>query len=524
MQVLIVDDDIATVDVISSKVHWEALGIDKVYTAYNISRAKEILSDTLIDIVISDIEMPQGDGIDLLKWFREEKLQGEFLLLTCHESFDYANKAIKLQAAEYLLKPFDVDVMEVALKKLIMKINDKIRSQSEQKLGQWAKKNMTQVQLSFLRMVVEGRISGDIAEEAKSRELELDTEAEYRLVISKITDIEKDRERIPAGLFSFVLENIHSEVMYGIPENTNVLSFDMGTYYKLICVCEDEEDIVLEKKCKELIYQIKELSSATVSCCVSRKCRIEEFSQVAEKCQELLNRNVSYYGSVFFEENVEESQVKEEHLVDENKLIGLIEDHDKIKFMGYLKETLQGKMLEKTLSSKMLYSTCQEILKSVYTYFAKKDIDATNFWLDEQTQDMTKKAPQSVVDTLRWANYLMGRIYEYEQKNRHSENNIDKINRFIHEHYMENIGRREIAEELHLAPEYVSKLYKKETGMSLTDYISQYRIERAKVYLEKDGMTIGEVSEACGFENFTYFSTIFKKYTGVTPNQYRKNL
>ena len=69
MNVLIVDDDMATVDVICKSVNWSALHIDKVMTAYNIEKAKEILADTPADIVVCDIEMPMGNGTELLKWF-----------------------------------------------------------------------------------------------------------------------------------------------------------------------------------------------------------------------------------------------------------------------------------------------------------------------------------------------------------------------------------------------------------------------------------------------------------------------
>ena len=95
MKVLIVDDDIATVDVVEKTVRWDTLDIDDVYTAYNIKDAKQIVTENKIDIVISDIEMPQGSGIELLEWFRQEDFDGEFLLLTCHESFDYATNAMK---------------------------------------------------------------------------------------------------------------------------------------------------------------------------------------------------------------------------------------------------------------------------------------------------------------------------------------------------------------------------------------------------------------------------------------------
>ena len=92
MQALIVDDDIATVDVVENSIDWKSLGVTEIFTAYNISRAKEILSERNVDIIISDIEMPKGSGIDLLEWIRENEIPGEFLFLTCYEKFDYAAK------------------------------------------------------------------------------------------------------------------------------------------------------------------------------------------------------------------------------------------------------------------------------------------------------------------------------------------------------------------------------------------------------------------------------------------------
>ena len=78
MNVLIVDDDMATVDMICKSVNWSALHIDKVMTAYNIEKAKEILADTPADIVVCDIEMPMGNGTELLKWVRENDMSSIF--------------------------------------------------------------------------------------------------------------------------------------------------------------------------------------------------------------------------------------------------------------------------------------------------------------------------------------------------------------------------------------------------------------------------------------------------------------
>jgi two-component system response regulator YesN len=373
-------------------------------------------------------------------------------------------------------------------------------------------------------MALYGRLENDIESEISRRKLDLSAVKKYRLVESRITDTEHGRQKVSNGLFCFVLENIQSEVLCGDPENKRVLSIEERNHYTVLCVCEDGNVRELENKCKEMSYQIREYLGATVSCCLSRACTIAEFHEVREACTRLLDSRVSYYGSVFLQENVTPEDKEESNILNEEELFRYISMNDKMKVMAYLKETLNSRMYDRSLNTNMLYHMSQGILRTVYTYLARKDIRTDEFFVDEEAVALTQKAPQSAMDMLRFASYLVDQTYQYEEHNLSGENNIDRINRFIHEHYMENIGRTEIAAYLHLAPEYVSKLYKKETGNSLTDEITQYRIEKAKLFLQKEDLSIGEVSENCGFENFTYFSTIFKKYNGMTPNQYRKNL
>ena len=117
MRILLVDDDAVSLEDLRRSINWEKLGIDRVDVAPDPAAAREILSREAVDIVISDIEMPRETGLDLLRWYREQGLKGKFLLLTCHESFRYASTAVKLHAEEYLMKPFNVEMMELVLQK-----------------------------------------------------------------------------------------------------------------------------------------------------------------------------------------------------------------------------------------------------------------------------------------------------------------------------------------------------------------------------------------------------------------------
>ena len=518
MRVLIVDDDIATVNVIEQKVDWQKLGITEVFTAYNIARAREIIGQRDVDIIISDIEMPQGTGIDLLSWYRKNNYEGEFLLLTCHESFDYASHAIKLQASEYLLKPFDVVVMEAALLKLITKSAQKAKENETLEYGKWAAGNRHHLQANYIRTVLEGR--ADYRPDPDILDLNLDKK--YRLIISRVTEVDKASDRISPGLLGFILENIHSEILTGSPENSRVVTMEQRDSCVLVSVCDCDSEKNLEDKVKEIIYQIGELARIPVSCCISSEVKVEQFHDKFEECLRLLTESVAYYKNVFFEEKVERITDDINQVLDVDRLISIFEEGNKTGFLEYLKKVLNTKVFSRQLNDATLKVAQRDVWHAVYSFFAKKQIDASEFFQDENSRFMSVKANQSVMDMMKWANTLSDQLFSFVEEHNSGQSPVDKIKAYVREHYMENIGRSEIADELGLNAEYVSKLFKKETGTNLSDYIAGYRIEQAKNLLEKGNLTISEVSEACGFENQTYFSTIFKKYVGITPNQYRR--
>ena len=106
-----------------------------------------------------------------------------------------------------------------------------------------------------------------------------------------------------------------------------------------------------------------------------------------------------------------------------------------------------------------------------------------------------------------------------------AEKNVEKVKTYIETHFKEELTRESLASEVFMNPDYLSKLFKKNTGSSLMDYVTKVRIERAKELLERTVLTISEIAVETGYSNTAYFTKMFKKYTnGVTPREYRKGL
>jgi len=127
-RLLIVDDEVYIANGIKSSADWDSLGIVSVMAVYNIRQAKDVFGKQTIDILISDIEMPQGDGFELFEWVQEFHPHTECIFLTCHADFHYVKKAMQLGGVEYLLKPVLESELAAAVQKAIGQVEMKRES------------------------------------------------------------------------------------------------------------------------------------------------------------------------------------------------------------------------------------------------------------------------------------------------------------------------------------------------------------------------------------------------------------
>lgn len=523
IKLLVVDDDIATLEVIRDLIDWEKLNINQVYTALNVTTAKQIINENVIDIVISDIEMPKESGIDLIKWVREEKKECEFIFLTCHEKFTYATDAISYNAAAYVTKPFDLGKMELTLQKVIAKICQSRELKRVSEYGHWMVKNHRVMKINFWKSILEGELVNKerIKKEIRDRHLDIVLQQNYYMVSTKLSNIERDIDKYGKDVFEFVLEGFHSELLSGNIMNESTVKYYTEGSLIFVTICKDGDS--LKEKCERLIETCKNHFVCTMTCCIGSPCDISNLSKKRTKLMKLFYYNVSSFGKVFNEEEVETISDNNFQIIDLDQFVKLIEKRDKAYALNYLKKLINELTACKKLNAHTLFLMKQEIIQVVYTDLMKFGIQATKLFYDECSKQMEERALESTVDMLRWVNYLLEKTFRYEDEVSKNATVVDKINEYIHNHYAENIGRTRIAAEFFLTPEYLAKLYKKKTGINLKDYINEYRIEKAKELLMVSDTSISDVAEAVGFDNFSYFSTIFKKITGSTPKEYKLN-
>lgn len=135
MKILIMDDEIITVKGIMKGINWEQLPYEEVFSTTTVEEAKQILKSEAIDLMLCDIEMPQQGGLDLLEWTKEQGMDIACIFLTCHSEFSYAQKALKLQSLDYILKPIPYPELQEILSRTAAEIEKKQENTMFQQYG-----------------------------------------------------------------------------------------------------------------------------------------------------------------------------------------------------------------------------------------------------------------------------------------------------------------------------------------------------------------------------------------------------
>ena len=152
------------------------------------------------------------------------------------------------------------------------------------------------------------------------------------------------------------------------------------------------------------------------------------------------------------------------------------------------------------------FSYCREALRMRINDYILKPVNYEEFG--------------SCIDRLKIALYEKRKT---EEQDAQEERTITGIIRYLQEHLDKEISLNILADEFHLSSQYISQLFKSEIGVNFLAYLTSIRMERAKKLLLATSLSIGEISEKCGYADYRVFTKAFKKEEGSTPSQYRRN-
>lgn len=526
LRLIIVDDDLQTVEVIRDSISWGVFGISEIEIAYNVLGAQKLFEEKVPDIVICDIEMPKGSGIDLIRWVRDNRYKSEFIFLTCHESFEFASIALNYNAISYITKPFNIEKTEVAILKAVEKINKENHFEEYSEYGKYWIENKKLIIEGFWRDLLFMNIPDEISiivEEISKRKLSLNVKDSYYLVLFSVIKLENQDTKLENQTFEYALKKLCSEVILSELDYDNTIYYVTSRKHYVAVIVQDNQFIgEIKKNCLNLIETCEKYLKCTATCYISNKAEISSLARAREQLEEMDGNNIVFKSKVFMQGEEFIFNGIEKYVIDTNQISELLDKSERIQIVNNLKRELEVLIAEDKLDAFLMYTIHQDFMQVIYSFLYKKEIQAHKLFSDKVFQKLHTDACNSVFDILKWVNFVTTKAIDYSKEVEKSQTIIDKSKQYVKEHYKEDITRNDVSASVFLTPDYLGKIFKSEMGISIKEYINYYRIERAKELLKNDKVSISMVATEVGFDNFSYFSTIFKKFTGTGPQFFRK--
>ena len=513
MNVLIVDDEVYVVRTIKKRLNWEKIGVDEVFIAFNAQKAKEILKENPVDIILTDVEMPGESGLELMKWVREQGFDCKSICLTCHMEFDYAREAVRLGFVEYIVKPVDFEALEQLLERVVLGIREERHQKEEASLGKLWFRDRGLIVSDFWKRLLEDenltQIDG-IMELAEQKRIAFPIDQTYRLLGIPVGRISQKAEKQieDSTLFRYILCNIAGDIFLKEEDQNRIVN---SQEYLWMIVADDGEE--LRERLFEYIDVLWNVAGVRLVIYAGMPCYGDELYGARKRLQQLDRENVSVTCGVIFEGEQEPSAQDVRQLFE--KAAGCLTEQKKTELDMTLHTVKSVK-----LSRQQLFYGISLVNKALSAYQQKKNYSDSEIWT-EKLQNQLLEAYTSVDAFADLLTGLYEQLDQVRSEDQEESPMITDMKRFVREHIEEKIGRNEIAEAMNFSPDYVSKIFKKETGITLTEYISRCRIERAKELIDEGRESIGMIAERLGYSSFSYFSEMFKRQTGYLPSSYR---
>ncbi|MNO24831.1 putative response regulatory protein [compost metagenome] len=524
MRCLLIDDDVPTVEVLRDIVRWDEYGFSQVIEAHNLMEAKSCFEAGSPDLIICDIEMPRGTGLEMIQWVREQGCDCAFIFFTCHESFDFASTALTYNADSYLIKPLDEYKLDEALHRSLESLKRRRTLGEYSRHGLAWLRNKDLVEKSFWSDVLSSTLSTRkdlIQGEIQRRDLSFTVDQKFNLVLVSVAASEID-EHWNASVFHYALSNLGSEILFNRPNPDRVIPYKQDNQiYHAFILDGGTEPLQMKASGERLVRLCKQYFKCTATCYISEEMEISQLAPCKGKLEQMDASNLIFRGIVHFQNDRFQYNTTEPFALDTHMYTLLFAQKDKMQIVKRLKLTLERLAAQNILDAATLHSMREDFLQVVYAFLAQNNIQAHQLFSDDIAKRLLQRSDHSVFDFMKWAHLMTEKAIDTLKETLQSEGVVERAKRFIHENYHWDISRDDVAASVFLTPDYLSKTFKTETGMSIIEYLNAHRIEKAKRMLSERLVSIGTIAADTGFDNLSYFSTVFKKLTGESPNAYR---
>lgn len=481
-KVMLVDDEYMILEGLKFIIPWQELGFEIVDTKRNAKAALAYLKEHPVDLVITDITMPEMSGIELLEQAQKHGLKFAALILSGYQEFDYVKRGIDLGVKNYLVKPVDKQELLESVEQIKKELDETKR---------WGEQRQLYLETNIIRWLNDELNDKEYENLMTSFSLQL--KGPYTVVSLKA----------PKELLLKVLNYLKNQgqkllVSSWIAQSSQLLWIFLGERRQLFLLLHEVERI--------LHGQGRPWIGETVS----------EWENVYESFEKVrqMQSLADFYPDLLPDAGVDTTE---------------LQDQEELPFLSFNKALMIGdsdtiaKELEQIFAQLLEKHYAPDYVRYVsFLLFADISRQFPNAVSDMYDETVAKiRSSHTILQLHHLLEDILLKMKAADNTTRYSDT-VQQLLRVIDERYAEDLNLKNVAEDMHLSVVYLGQLFKKETQRSFSQYLNQVRIKKAQQLLLYTQKTINEIADETGYNNTNYFSKMFKKLNGITPKEFRE--
>ncbi|ASA22868.1 response regulator transcription factor [Paenibacillus donghaensis] len=532
-KVVLADDHFPVLEYLSTCIPWDTLGLELSASCSDGKQAWEACLLHQPDILLTDIGMPAMDGLELIQKAREVNPQLQTIILSCHGEFEYAQKAVKLNVSEYILKEsLQIEHVISVLTEAVSRLEVKMISKNNYlKLEKLVTQNHSAIRTRYIRMFVEQPVWDETVwfKQAEIMGIQLQKGIPYLPVLA-IPERSYELERRFGGIVNmqFVIDNVLQEfleidgiVQFAITERQFILFIP----FPRIIIRNLHEDF------RNKFQHVQKMSKLHLRMGISffYGDATQSLIELKKQIQALLDaQSLRFYaaeGAIMKLEPVKTTN--EDLFIHYSEILQQLrdciqnEDNTRISttvtdiknYIGakkYPVESVKSWLLKMVMELELKYIVMQNFVNNFNSEMHQRYIrefetlDQLMEWLEGFLKD------KILMLSSMWKQNIRKEVAEAK--------------RYVMNHMGEKVGMEEMAKCLGLNPTHFSRLFKLDTGLTFIEFVTRIKMERAQDLLNQTNLTIVDIAEQLGYDNASYFIKLFRNFSGVTPVEFRKSI
>lgn len=514
MKLLIVDDEKLTREGILKSLPLEKLGIHYTFMADDGVHGLEIALKEKPDLILTDVRMPRMSGVEMAEEILKVLPNAIILFMSAYSDKEYLKAAIKLKAVSYIDKPLDMNELTEALAEGIRQYRSLYTSLN----AQWMHEDNLRSQLAQLLTeadpeeqapVIGGQLKPPVGENSCFTALILEC-------LTPISELPSDRINEIRHKFWDYLAQKGFQALDFIKTDRFIICF--------ICSSEKPEKNILISCTRDLMDQFKELTSFFLSIGpVVTGFKRASFS--FETARELLKRSFFHEPNTLLieTENEVSNQPLTDIMLDLTVALTNKNEDDALTAADRFYQSVRNSQSISSSQVRDLYFKylvkLDEISMSNHiSLWQREGLESESIWEGIMSCAALKTLQQFFCEKIKL-------YFDHLLAGKDENPVIFQIKEYLHQNYsVPSLSVPDISEHVHLSPTYVCTLFKNETGQTLNQYLTDYRIKMSKQFLSDPLYKITEISAKVGYSDGNYYSKAFRKIVGLSPSEYREKM